>query len=134
MIVILNLKILLLVTAWINVQLVIGETNIIWPAFHDVLMDNMDIKVQLRELVIIQQFYQDMHHLYLVILSQLNMWLFVQLVLSFISEIVSYINVLHYVKIIQQQIIMEIQLQENANQYALTLLFILQILQHGDVN
>lgn len=94
----------------------------------------MDIKVQLRELVIIQQFYQDMHHLYLVILSQLNMWLFVQLVLSFISEIVSYINVLHYVKIIQQQIIMEIQLQENANQYALTLLFILQILQHGDVN
>lgn len=97
-------------------------------------MDNMDIKVQLRGLVIIQQFYQDMHHLYLVILSQHNMWLFVQLVLSFISEILSYINVLHYVKIIQQQIIMEIQLQENANQYALTLLFILRILQHGDVN
>jgi hypothetical protein len=94
----------------------------------------MDIKVQLRELVIIQQFYQDMHHLYLVILSQLNMWLFVQLALSFILEIVSYINVLHYVKIIQQQIIMVIQLRENVNQYALILLFILRILQHGDVN
>ena len=71
----------------INVQMVIGALQGIIHVIMNVLMDNTDMKVQMKEHAILQQIFQDMPQVYLVIQNLENIFLFVQLLLNFITVI-----------------------------------------------